>query len=147
MARSRAEVALTSELCAMVLLVPEKQRPDQKWGSPSSVHPCAEITCQSATCTCAYVGGSRSRDRHCHVRALLSQQHFYSCAYRERKLFKMADPGRLVKMEVDYSDTVERRLPEVQEMAKVRPCKPYRECKEVLTVMLQEIWALSHRGH
>ena len=59
----------------------------------------------------------------------------------------MADPGRLVKMEVDYGDTVERRLPEVQEMAKVRPCKPYRECKEVLTVMLQEIWALSHRGH
>ena len=33
----------------------------------------------------------------------------------------MADSGRLVKMEVDYSDTVERRLPEVQEMAKVRP--------------------------
>ena len=37
-------------------------------------------------------------------------------------LVKMADSGRLVKMEVDYSDTVERRLPEVQEMAKVRPC-------------------------
>ena len=32
----------------------------------------------------------------------------------------MADSGRLVKMEVDYSDAVERRLPEVQEMAKVR---------------------------
>ena len=33
---------------------------------------------------------------------------------------EMADPGRIVKMEVDYNDTVERRLPEVQEMAKVR---------------------------
>ena len=31
----------------------------------------------------------------------------------------MADSGRLMKMEVDYSETVERRLPEVQEMAKV----------------------------
>ena len=32
----------------------------------------------------------------------------------------MADSGRLVKVEVDYSDTVDSRLPEVQEMAKVR---------------------------
>ena len=32
----------------------------------------------------------------------------------------MADSGRLVKMEVDYSVIVERRLPELQEMAKVR---------------------------
>jgi 26S proteasome regulatory subunit N5 len=30
----------------------------------------------------------------------------------------MADSGRLVKMEVDYSEMVEQRLPEVQEMAK-----------------------------
>ena len=32
----------------------------------------------------------------------------------------MADSGKLVKMEVDYSEIVEKRLPEVQEMAKVR---------------------------
>lgn len=32
----------------------------------------------------------------------------------------MADSGRLMKMEVDYSETVEKKLPEVQEMAKVR---------------------------
>ncbi len=32
----------------------------------------------------------------------------------------MAAEGRLVKMEVDYSDVVDKRLPEVQEMAKVR---------------------------
>lgn len=31
----------------------------------------------------------------------------------------MADSGKLVKMEVDYSETVEKKLPEVQEMAKV----------------------------
>lgn len=31
----------------------------------------------------------------------------------------MADSGKLMKMEVDYSDTVDRRLPEYQEMAKV----------------------------
>ena len=31
----------------------------------------------------------------------------------------MADSGRLVKMEVDYCETVDRKLPEVQEMAKV----------------------------
>jgi 26S proteasome regulatory subunit N5 len=30
----------------------------------------------------------------------------------------MADSGRLVKMEVDFSDTLEKKLPEVQEMAK-----------------------------
>lgn len=41
----------------------------------------------------------------------------------------MADSGRLVKMEVDYSDTVERRLPEVQEMAKVWTYKVYNEYK------------------
>ena len=32
----------------------------------------------------------------------------------------MADSGKLVKMDVDYSETLEKRLPEVQEMAKVR---------------------------
>ena len=32
----------------------------------------------------------------------------------------MANSGRLVKMEVDYSAIVEQRLPELQEMAKVR---------------------------
>ena len=32
----------------------------------------------------------------------------------------MEESGRLEKMEVDYSDTVDRRLPELQEMAKVR---------------------------
>lgn len=31
----------------------------------------------------------------------------------------MADSGKLMKMEVDYSDTVDKRLPEYQEMAKV----------------------------
>lgn len=31
----------------------------------------------------------------------------------------MADAGKLVKMEVDYSDTVDKKLPECQEMAKV----------------------------
>lgn len=31
----------------------------------------------------------------------------------------MADSGRLVKMEVDYSDSVDRLLPECQELAKV----------------------------
>ena len=36
------------------------------------------------------------------------------------KELKMAD-GKLVKMEVDYSETVDKRLPECQEMAKVRP--------------------------
>ena len=33
----------------------------------------------------------------------------------------MASDGRLVKMEVDYSDTVEKRLPECVEMAQVIP--------------------------
>ena len=33
----------------------------------------------------------------------------------------MAGDGRLVKMEVVYSDTVDRILPEYQEMARVRP--------------------------
>ena len=32
----------------------------------------------------------------------------------------MATDGRLVKMEVDYSDIVDKRLPEIGEMAKVR---------------------------
>jgi len=31
----------------------------------------------------------------------------------------MADVGKVVKMEVDYSDTVDKKLPECQEMAKV----------------------------
>ena len=31
----------------------------------------------------------------------------------------MADSGRLVKMEVDYSDAVDKALPECQELAKV----------------------------
>ena len=31
----------------------------------------------------------------------------------------MADAGKLVKMEVDYSDAVDKKLPECQEMAKV----------------------------
>ena len=31
----------------------------------------------------------------------------------------MAGDGRLVKMEVDYSDTVDKKLPECQEMARV----------------------------
>lgn len=31
----------------------------------------------------------------------------------------MADSGRLVKMDVDYSEIVDRRLPELQELAKV----------------------------
>lgn len=39
----------------------------------------------------------------------------------------MADSGRLVKMEVDYSDAVERKLPEVQEMAKVWTYRVYDE--------------------
>ncbi len=30
----------------------------------------------------------------------------------------MSADGRLVKMDVDYSDTVGKRVPEVQEMAK-----------------------------
>ncbi len=30
----------------------------------------------------------------------------------------MSADGKLVKMEVDYSDAVDKRLPEVQEMAK-----------------------------
>ena len=34
----------------------------------------------------------------------------------------MADSGRLVKMEVDFSETLEKKLPEVQEMAKVSVC-------------------------
>ena len=34
----------------------------------------------------------------------------------------MADSGRLVKMEVDFSEAVEKKLPEVQEMAKVSVC-------------------------
>jgi hypothetical protein len=32
----------------------------------------------------------------------------------------MTEPGKLVKMEVDYSDAVDKTLPELQEMAKVR---------------------------
>ena len=32
---------------------------------------------------------------------------------------KMTEPDKLVKMEVDYSDTVDKTLPEMQEMAKV----------------------------
>lgn len=32
----------------------------------------------------------------------------------------MADSGRLMKMDVDYSEIVDRRLPELQELAKVR---------------------------
>ena len=32
----------------------------------------------------------------------------------------MTEPGKLLKMEVDYSDTVDKKLPELQEMAKVR---------------------------
>ena len=31
----------------------------------------------------------------------------------------MTEPDKLVKMEVDYSDTVDKTLPEMQEMAKV----------------------------
>ena len=31
----------------------------------------------------------------------------------------MADTGKLMKMEVDHSETVDKRLPECQEMAKV----------------------------
>ena len=31
----------------------------------------------------------------------------------------MAESGKLVKMEVDYSDAVDKSLPEFQEMAKV----------------------------
>ena len=33
---------------------------------------------------------------------------------------KMTESGKLLKMEVDYSDTVDKSLPELQEMAKVR---------------------------
>ena len=32
----------------------------------------------------------------------------------------MTESGKLVKMEVDYSDIVDKSLPELQEMAKVR---------------------------
>ena len=32
----------------------------------------------------------------------------------------MADSGKLVKMEIDHSSTVDQVLPECQEMAKVR---------------------------
>ena len=38
---------------------------------------------------------------------------------RDRESSKMADSGKLLKMEVDYSDTVNKSLPEFQEMAKV----------------------------
>lgn len=38
--------------------------------------------------------------------------------YVSRRSSKMAADGRLVKMEVDYSETVDKKLPEVQEMAK-----------------------------
>ena len=41
-----------------------------------------------------------------------------------RKVFwfgdKMTESGKLLKMEVDYSDAVDKSLPELQEMAKVR---------------------------
>ena len=36
----------------------------------------------------------------------------------------MADDGRLVKMEVDYSNTVDKILPECQEMARVSLIRP-----------------------
>ena len=39
----------------------------------------------------------------------------------------MADSGKLVKMEVDYSDTVDKSLPEFQEMAKVSVKVPNNE--------------------
>ena len=32
----------------------------------------------------------------------------------------MTESGKLLKMDVDYSDTVDKSLPELQEMAKVR---------------------------
>lgn len=32
----------------------------------------------------------------------------------------MADSGKILKMEVDYSDTVDKSLPDFQEMARVR---------------------------
>ena len=35
-------------------------------------------------------------------------------------IYKMADSGKLMKMEVDHSDTVDKSLPEYQEMARVR---------------------------
>ncbi len=38
---------------------------------------------------------------------------------REDKVWIMDDAGRIVKMEVDYSNTVEEVLPECQELAKV----------------------------
>ena len=36
-------------------------------------------------------------------------------------VIKMADPGKLVKMEVDYSQAVDQALPECQELVKVLP--------------------------
>ena len=38
---------------------------------------------------------------------------------KSSKLAAMDDGGRLVKMEVDYSNTVDKTLPECQEIAKV----------------------------
>ena len=37
----------------------------------------------------------------------------------ERKNKKMADDGRLKKMEVDYSSTVDEKIPEADKLAKV----------------------------
>ena len=46
----------------------------------------------------------------------LAQIRIEAC---DRESSKMADSGKLLKMEVDYSDTVDKSLPEFQEMAKV----------------------------
>lgn len=38
------------------------------------------------------------------------------------KLTKMADDGRLQKMDVDYSSTVDEKIPECEKLSKVRCC-------------------------
>ena len=49
----------------------------------------------------------------------------------------MADAGKLVKMEVDYGDTVDKRLPECQEMAKV--CQGSFIARECSTIGLGHV--------
>lgn len=46
----------------------------------------------------------------------------------------MATSGKIVKMEVDFSDTVDKKLPEYQELAQVHIYNYTRACKNIEVV-------------
>ena len=46
----------------------------------------------------------------------------YAYRYRNWSRVTMATSGKIIKMEVDFSDTVDKKLPEYQELAQVFAC-------------------------